>query len=150
MRVEQLMTRKVHTVNPRDTLLAAATIMHEQDVGVVPVIEARRVIGVITDRDICMAAARTDKRLSQMPVERAMSRIVQVCLPDEPIVDVEERMRRAQIRRMPVTDEERRLLGILSINDIAIACKNTRKNGVTREEVAKTLAGISEHRHTPH
>ncbi len=143
------MTRKVHTVNTHDSLLAAATIMTEQDVGVVPVLEGRRVVGMLTDRDICIAAARTDKRLSEMSVERTMSRAVQACLPDEPIADVEERLRRAQIRRMPVTDEERRLIGIISLNDIAIASKNTRKNGVTREEVAKTLAGISEHRHPP-
>lgn len=140
------MTRKVHTVNARDTLLAAASIMREQDVGVVPVVEGRRVVGMLTDRDICLAAARTDRRLSQLVVERYMSRAVQACLGDEPIADVAERMRRGQIRRMPVTDEERRLLGILSLNDIALASKNVRPDGVTRDDVARTLAGISERR----
>jgi CBS domain-containing protein len=149
MRVEQLMTRKVFTVNARDTLSAAATIMAEQDVGVVPVVEGRRVIGILTDRDICLAAARTDKRLSQIPVERVMKRAVHACLPDEPIADIEERMRRAQIRRMPVTDEERRILGIVSLNDLAIASRSPRPDGVTRDEVAKTLAGICEHRQPP-
>lgn len=144
------MTRKVHTVGPHDTLAAAASIMAEEDVGVVPVVEGRRVVGILTDRDICLAAARTDRRLSQILVARVMGRAVQACLPDEPIADVEERMRRGQIRRMPVCDEDRLLLGIISINDIALASRNVRPDGVTREEVARTLAAISEHRHPPH
>lgn len=144
------MTRKVHTVDSGASLRAAAAIMREEDVGVVPVVEGRRVVGVLTDRDICLAAARTDRPLSQQRVSRVMSRAVQTCLPDEPIADVEERMRRGQVRRMPVTDEDRSLLGILSLNDIALASKNVRQDGVTREEVARTLAGICEHRHPPH
>lgn len=149
MHVDQLMTRKVHTVGMDDSLLAAATIMREDDVGVVPVVEGRRVIGMLTDRDICLAAARSDRRLSQIRVRRVMSRAVSACLPDEPIADVAERMRRGQIRRMPVTDEDRRLLGILSLNDIALASRNVREDGVSRECVARTLAGISEHRQPP-
>ncbi len=143
------MTRRVHTVSPRDPLSAAALNMAEQDVGAVPVVEGRRVVGMLTDRDLCLAAARTDRRLSQIAAERVMRRAVQACLPDEPIADVEERMRRGQIRRMPVCDEDRLILGMISLGDIALASKNARPDGVTREEVARTLAGICEHRHRP-
>lgn len=143
------MTRKVHTVDIKSSLRAAATIMREEDVGAVPVVEGRRVVGMITDRDICLAAERTNRPLSEQRVSRVMSRAVHTCLPDEPIIDVEERMRRRQVRRLPVTDEDRRLLGILSLNDIALASRNVREGGITRDEVARTLAGICEHRQPP-
>lgn len=153
MKVEELMTRIVATCDPDDTLEDAAAVMRDHDCGVVPVVrDDGRVIGVVTDRDICMAALETGQQLASIPVPSAMSRAVLVCMPDDDVRHAEEQMRRAQVRRLPVTDAERRIVGILSMNDIALAAEHPRSNGIDRiqlQEVGHTLAAISEHTHPP-
>lgn len=153
MKVAQLMTRAVATCAPGDDMRRAAQLMWDFDCGSIPVVEAdRRVAGIITDRDICMAAMSRGRPLDQMRVDSAMAREVRVCHPDETILAAEERMRVAQVRRLPVVDESDRLVGILSLNDIAreaLREQPRRRKEVPLEEVATTLATISEPRPEP-
>jgi CBS domain-containing protein len=123
--------------------------MWENDVGAVPVVDAAgHAIGMITDRDICMAAYTQGCCLAERPVSAAMSRQLHTCKPGDGIGLVEEMMRRYQVRRIPVVDEGR-VVGILSLNDLAIAAGNRKANKNTQaglEGVATTLARVCERR----
>ena len=149
MRAKELMITNVLTCQAGDSLERAAQLMWEGDVGALPVVDAdKRVIGMITDRDICMAAYTQGCGLGARSVGRAMSRQPHTCKPDDGIALVEEEMRRHQVRRLPVVDEGR-LVGMLSLNDLALAAGNRKgsKTGqVTLEGVATTLARICERR----
>lgn len=120
MKVDSLMTRNVRVCRPNDTLSDAARIMWDEDLGCLPVMdETGRVLAMVTDRDICMAAYTRGASLRDLPVSVAMSRGLLSCSPDTSISDVEHLMRDAQIRRVPVIDAVGSLVGIISLADIA-------------------------------
>jgi CBS domain-containing protein len=149
MRAQELMTTNVLTCQEGESLERAAQLMWEGDVGAIPVVDAdKRVIGMITDRDICMAAYTQGCGLAAPSVGSAMSWQPHTCKPGDGVALVEEAMRRHQVRRLPVVDEGR-LVGMLSLNDLALAAGNRKasKTGqVTLEGVATTLARICDHR----
>jgi CBS-domain-containing membrane protein len=151
MKIEQLMSRPVQSCQRGDTINRAAQIMWEADVGCVPVVDAdNRVVGIVTDRDVAMAAYTQGRLLEHMAVEHVMANEVLTCKAEESIGTVEERMRKHQVRRLPVVDGAGHLIGIVSLNDIAIEAaqeKGVRKREVPLDGVAKTLAAICQHRH---
>lgn len=151
MKIEQLMTRPVQSCQPRDSINRAAHIMWEADVGCVPVVDAdNRVVGMITDRDVAMAAYTQGRALDGISVESAMAKEVHTCSPGDEVASAEERMQKFRIRRLPVVDSESKLVGIVSMNDIALQAaqeKSARKPGVRLDDVALTLASICQHRH---
>ncbi len=151
MTVENIMTRDVTCCGPDETLDRAAQIMWERDCGCVPVLSDGRVVGMITDRDCCMAAYTKGQPLSAIRVGDAMAREVRFCGPREGLATVEERMREYQIRRMPVIEDDGRLVGIVSLNDLALAAERGRgQTGFpTTAEIFDTLAVISHHRGRP-
>lgn len=156
MEVEKLMTRGVRTCGPSEPMARAAQIMWENDCGVVPVVDGEgKVVAMITDRDICMAALMEGKRLSEMPVSLGSSHGV-VKVRDHDSVEVAEAiMQEHQIRRVPVVDAQDRLVGVLSMNDLARSFQATQGGEVTHREVARTLAAVSQPHHpasaqTPH
>src|SRR5688572_17529646 len=117
MRVEHVMNRRPKTVRPHDHLNAAAQVMSERDCGWLPVVdEGGKVVGVITDRDICMAALTRGCALDHAAVEGAMSTNVRAAHPEEPLEDALAAMSNYQVRRMPVIDEEGVLCGLLSMS----------------------------------
>jgi CBS domain-containing protein len=147
MKVEDVMSKDVRACGPNDALSEAARIMWERDCGCVPVLDADgsgRVIAMITDRDICMAAYTQGARLSQIPVHQAMSKGVRACRPGDPLDEAEALMRRFQVRRLPVVDDAGHLLGVLSLADVAEAAASGRggRRGVAEAEVAETLEAI--------
>jgi CBS domain-containing protein len=120
MNIGDLMTRDVRTCAATDSLNDAARIMWEADCGCVPVVEADgTVVGMITDRDICMAAYTQGRRLMHMTVESAASKHVVTIGKDESLRRAEELMRGAQVRRLPVVDTAGHLVGLLSLADLA-------------------------------
>lgn len=144
MNVERLMTRTVWTCAPEDVLSHPAQIMWESDVGCVPVVDReQRVIGIITDRDIAMAAHLRGLKLQGMAVKDVMQWPVHSCRPEDSVTQVENIMRHHQVRRLPVTDADGRLVGLVSLNDLAL---EGGKDGVALSSVATTLADISRHR----
>lgn len=118
--VHDIMRVRVYTCSPEETLHRAAQIMWEKDCGCLPVIGAGRIVqAVITDRDICMAAFTQGVALAESKVASAMSRSLTVCSPDDPLGGVEELMRAAQVRRVPVADANGVLIGMITLGDIA-------------------------------
>jgi CBS domain-containing protein len=151
MKIEQLMTRPVQSCQPTDTLNRAAHIMWEADVGCAPVVDSEnRVIGMITDRDIAMASYTQGRTLDAISVESAMAKQVHTCMPSDDVSDAEIRMRKFQVRRLPVVDAASKLVGIVSMNDLAIEAarsQSARKPDARLNGVALTLADICQHRH---
>ena len=142
MRIAQIMSKDVATCRIEDACERAAQLMWDRDIGCIPVIDREdHVAGIITDRDICMAAYTRGEPLRAIPVRAVMSTGVLTCLPDDELATVEKAMAAAQVRRMPVIDEHGHTVGIVSLNDLARA--TAQKNGVTATEVASTLAAIS-------
>jgi CBS domain-containing protein len=134
------MHKDVITCRASDYLDIPAQLMWEHDIGCVPVIDDEgHVSGMITDRDICMAAYTQGLPLRALPVALSMSRHVFACTANDSLDDVERTMRQRQIRRMPVINGENHPVGMVSLNDIARA---SQTNGVTAKEVATTLAAI--------
>jgi CBS domain-containing protein len=147
--VEQLMTRKVTVCTDADTLNRAAQLMWESDCGCIPVISADgdgAVVGIITDRDIAMAAYTQGQPLAAIPVRTAMATKVIACHGEDSIIDAENLMRENGVRRLPVLDKSGHLVGILSLNDLAREAQSEAPMGkrasVAAEGVLQTLASV--------
>src|SRR4051812_28902645 len=121
LEVSDLMTRNVASLRASEPLSTAAKMLWDEDCGAIPVLEDQgdRVVGMLTDRDICMATWSRNLAPSQIPAAQAMSRGLVYCSPTDSIDTAEGTMRSCQVRRLPVLDSAHRLLGILSITDIA-------------------------------
>jgi CBS domain-containing protein len=117
--VKSIMTDVPATCSPEDTLNAAAQRMWDLDCGAVPVLEEGELSGIITDRDICMAAYTRGLPLTAIRIGEIMAKHVRACAPEDSLERAAALMADAQVRRLPVVDAERRLLGIVSLADIA-------------------------------
>ena len=149
MSIKEFMSQPVITCPENSTLDHAARLMWEFDCGIVPVVnDDGRLAGVVTDRDICMAAYTQGRALSTIPVTTAMSKQVIAVHGDDLVEHVEELMRENQIRRLPVIDVEGRPAGLVSMNDLARLAARTKKSGVDRELV-RTVAAVCEPRPRP-
>jgi CBS domain-containing protein len=121
MRIDKLMTGHITTCGPQDSLERAASLMWESDCGFLPVTGGdggRWIDGVITDRDICMAALFQGKALHELRVEDAMAKKVQTCKASDTIEHAQRQMQNAQIRRLPVLGHDGALVGVISMADI--------------------------------
>jgi len=142
--VGDLMTRSVRSCGPDDALAEAGRALWEGDCGCVPVVAdgpSERLVGVLTDRDVCMAAWTTGARLPALRVRDAMATSLHTCGPDDPVSHALELMSEAQVRRLPVLDETGRLVGILSLADVARASADPA-SGVDPEDVGEALRAI--------
>jgi CBS domain-containing protein len=119
MNVCDCMTRDVSVVSPNDTLQQAAKIMGQIDAGILPVAENDRLVGMITDRDIAIRAVGEGKDPVQTRVRDVMTTEVRYVYEDDAISDAADNMAELQVRRLPVISREKRLVGIISLGDIA-------------------------------
>ena len=117
--VADVMTRDVRVVGPTETVQRAAQLMDELNVGVIPVCEGRKLVGMLTDRDITVRGVAAGKDAAGTPVSEVMSGSVRWCYEDQPLEDVLDEMRDTQIRRMPVVDRQQQIVGIVSLGDLA-------------------------------
>src|SRR3712207_1543386 len=117
MRIADVMTRDVRVIQPDRTVRDAARLMDEMNVGVLPVCDGHRLVGMITDRDIAVRSTATGVAPDRHRVEEIMSRSLQWCFAEDDAEDVLRHMSEKQIRRMPVVDAERRLVGIVALGD---------------------------------
>jgi len=140
MFVRECMTNQVELATPSMSVLEAACRMRDGDFGVLPVAEKDRLIGMVTDRDITVRAVAEGKDPEQTMVRDIMSSQVLYCYEDQTVDEVSKNMGDQQVRRLPVLDRNKRLVGILSIGDIAIPEK-------TAPHVAEALSQISRHEH---
>ena len=147
MKISQIMRTDVEVCAIDDNLASAASRMWDCDLGCLPVVDdAGQVVGMVTDRDICMAALTRGQALHEIPVPVAMAKEVLSCPPDATLVEAEEVMRSGQVRRLPVVDSEGCLVGIVSLNDLALLAEREvgRKNrDLSAQEITATLAAIS-------
>jgi CBS domain-containing protein len=118
VKVADIMTRAVHSIRPENSIAQAARSMADNDVGVLPVIDGSRLLGMVTDRDVAVraVAARVD---TDSPVSRIMSEGIATCSPDDDVLEALETMANEQVRRLPVCDEQDRVVGIIGIADAA-------------------------------
>ncbi len=144
MLIQDLMSTDVQTCRSYESLNAAAQKMWDGDIGAIPVLDDKqRVVGMVTDRDICMAAYMHGRPLDQMVIAETMSRSLVTCTPTDNIAHAEQLMRENAVRRLPVVDDGRHVVGIISMNDIARAVARLHRG---QGELAATMAAISQPR----
>jgi len=152
MKVKDLMTTEVKSCAEYSTLNTAAQIMWDHDIGCVPIVDKEsHVIGMLTDRDICMSAYIQGLPLTGALVTSAMSKEVCSCRPEDDIAAAEKLMREKQVHRLPVVNAERRLVGLISLNDIAREAAQEsqmrKPRQVSDAEVAQVIASVCSPRH---
>lgn len=143
MKIAECMTRDVKIVDPDETLQGAAQRMGEIDVGILPVGEEDRLIGMITDRDIAIRGMGMGREPSAK-VREIMSDEVLYCFEDEEVDDVLNNMGEIQVRRLPVLDRDKRLVGIVSISDLANGDGEAEHTGQTLTIIASPSARHSQ------
>jgi len=136
MRIRDVMSRDVKLASPNDTVQHAAELMAEIDAGSIPVGEDDRIVGILTDRDIALRAVARGKAPDQCRVRDIMSPDIKYVYEDESVDDLARNMGELQLRRLPVLNRDKRLVGIVSLGDLAQA-----KKGMASE----ALAGVSRH-----
>jgi CBS domain-containing protein len=152
VKVQDLMVKNAAACYPQSTLDEAARIMWERDCGFVPVVESAasaQLVGVITDRDVCMAAYTRGARLKDLRVVDAMAKVVRTCQPGDTLAEAESCLSQARVRRLPVVDESGQLLGVLSLADLARQAFRERtrsKPEVKESEVGALVAAVCQPR----
>lgn len=150
MKVKEIMSEHPLTCRRETDLSAAAWLMWEGDCGVLPVVDdSNQVVGMITDRDICMASATKGHAPSDIYVGEVATGGVVSCGEDDDIMTALKLMKAGQVRRLPVTDRDGTLVGVLSMNDVILHADNARKNGSYRISISdafNALKEISKHR----
>jgi CBS domain-containing protein len=153
MKVREVMTRETAFCGLDTSLAGAVEIMQKFNCGFLPVVgEGGNVIGVITDRDICIALGQRDQKPSEvlvrdvmLPKDRTFPAL-HVCTPDDKVHCVLKTMRAQKIRRLPVVDREGALQGVLSIDEVVLsACERAGPEGISCKEVVETLKAIRKH-----
>ena len=150
MKVEAVMAREVQCCGPHTNLAAAAKMMWDSDCGVLPVLNVEGgVLGVITDRDICLAVATTNKLAADITVWETVSGKAYTCRTSDDVHTALDIMKRHEVRRLPVVDENGILQGMISMNDLVLhagEAKPKKAPALSYEDVIKGLKAISAHR----
>ncbi|MBW8744576.1 MAG: CBS domain-containing protein [Sphingomonas sp.] len=138
MKVNECMTREVTIVDPDDTIEEAARTMADIDAGILPVGEDDRLVGMVTDRDIAIRGVGQGREPSAK-VRDVMSPEVRYCFDDDDAEDVLNNMAELQVRRMPVLSRSKRLVGVISITDLALNGGEAHTGEVLREIARPSL-----------
>src|SRR5688500_306008 len=136
MRVSEAMSRDVRVADPGQSIRDVAKIMADIDAGVIPVGENDRLVGMITDRDIAVRAVAAGKG-PDTPVRDVMTQDVKYCYEDEDLNHVAKNMAELRVRRLPVLNREKRLVGILSLGDLALT--------QGKKAAGEAVTGVSRH-----
>lgn len=145
MKVKEIMAPNAKAIWLTESLTDAARLMWENDCGVLPIIkDGRKVVGMITDRDICMAMAMRNRSPSGVSVEEVMSGQVYAVGPEDNVDQALQAMQQHRIRRLPVVNGAGELEGILSMNDVVLNAKASN-DGIAYEDVVKTYQAICQH-----
>src|SRR5262245_10290921 len=137
MQARQVMTSRVECISPAATLQQAASRMVALDVGALPVCDNDRLVGMITDRDITLRSVAHGHDPKNDSVRETMTPQIVYCFDDQDVAEIAEMMRDKQVRRLPVLDHNKRLVGIISLGDLAVETGDDRMSG-------HALEGISE------
>ena len=132
MNVSDVMTTQVTWVGPDATITEIARRMRSEDIGSVPVAHNDRLIGMVTDRDIVTRAVADDGEIARTTARQVMSASVLYCFADESVASVLKNMGENQVRRLPVVDRDKRLVGIVSLGDLSLAA-DTKAGGALKK-----------------
>ena len=144
MKVKEIMTSDVKSCGLDTNLAAAAEIMWQNDCGALPVTDGGgNVVGMITDRDICIAAATRARSEGDITVREVLSKPLRSCSPADDIRSAMETMKAQQLRRLPVVDGDGRLSGILSLHDIAVQARGKQAAGISPNDVLDAFISIT-------
>lgn len=150
MKVQDIMTSDVQCCGPDTNLAAAAKMMWDSDCGALPVLNVQgQVMSMITDRDICMAAATKNKPASDITVWETVTGKVHTCHLSDDVHTALDIMKREKVRRIPVVDEDGILQGIVAMNDFVLLAgeaKGGKAPALSYEDVVRTMKAISAHR----
>ena len=143
--VSEIMTRNIRVVSPEENLQRAAQAMDELDVGALPVCVGERLVGMVTDRDITIRGVAAGKAPDAAQVNEVMSTDVRWVFEDQPLGDLMTQMADGRIRRIPVVsrDEQHRLVGIVSLGDVAVRTETGVERKQNVEEVLETVSSPS-------
>ncbi len=144
MKAKDVMSKNVFCCTPEDSIQKAALLMRDHDVGAVPVVNdcnERKLLGIVTDRDVCVKVVAAGKTTNSINVSEVMTKRPFTCGPDDSIEACEAIMETNQVRRVPVVDSRGVCMGIIAQADIALRD--------TAEHAYRTIAGISKHRAQP-
>ncbi|MGH9768230.1 MAG: CBS domain-containing protein [Blastocatellia bacterium] len=145
MKIQNIMTTNVASCSPDANLADAAGQLWENDCGWLPVADGEgKVVGVVTDRDICMAVATKNRPASEIPAREVMTGAVHACHPNDDVKSAIKTMRNEKVLRLPVVDDEGKLQGVISMNDIMIQTESG-KSGLSCEEVLSARNVIGAH-----
>jgi CBS domain-containing protein len=148
MKIKEIMTRDVQCCGPDTNLAAAAKMMWDSDCGALPILNVQgQVMGMITDRDICMATATKNKPASEITVWETSSGKAYTCRETDDVHTALDIMKRERIRRLPVVDDDGVLQGIVAMNDFILAAGEGKKGSdLSCEDVMRAMKAISAHR----
>ena len=138
MMVREVMTKDVRLVDPSTTLKHAAQLMRDGDFGLLPIGDNDRLVGTVTDRDITVRCVAAGKDPGSTTVREAMSEGVVYCFEDQEVDEVAALMGDRQVRRLPVLSREKRMVGIVSLGDLAV-------DDTADDEAGEALSEISQH-----
>ena len=140
MKVKKLMKTDVGCCNAGDDLTKAVEIMRVKDCGAVPVVDGeKKLVGIVTDRDICLAVSDLDKKPSEIKVNEVIKKRIVACAETDDLKTALKKMKRIKVKRLPVVDKNREVVGILSITDFLVSLK---KDKSLRKKVYSTLKAI--------
>ena len=150
MKVQDIMTREVKFCGPDINLAAAAEILWRNNCGALPVLDSEgKVIGVLTDRDMCIALGTRNQRASDLAAREVAVKPVFTCRPDDDVHEALRAMRKHQVRRVPVVDVDSKLTGIVCLDEIVLHAEkaDNKKHGtISYEDVVNTMKAVCEHR----
>lgn len=147
MQAQDIMSADPVCVTPQTSMEEAARLMKDHDVGVLPVVSeegSRRLVGVITDRDITVRHVAEGHSSPDCPVSEAMSENVKTCRTDTAVEDVMETMGREQVRRIPIVDERGSLVGMVSQADVVLEARDEKKAEEMVENISKPFGKHSQ------
>jgi len=140
MNIRDVMTPNPRTLSPEDSIQNAARIMRDEDTGAVPVVENGRVLGMVTDRDIVIRLVAEGGDASSAKVRDAMSERLTTIDPDQDLDEAMRLMADHQVRRLPVCEEDGRLVGMLSLGDVALGSASMRGVGEALASISTSVA----------
>jgi CBS domain-containing protein len=150
MKVQEIMTASAKACAFTNNLADAASLMWENDCGILPVVaEGGKVVGLLTDRDICMAAALKGQQLANIAVEDTISGKVFSCKPDDDVHVALKTMQENRVRRLPVVAADGTLKGVLSMNDVVLKAEEAKEKKLPElsyNDVVNTYKAICQHR----
>jgi CBS domain-containing protein len=137
MKLKDVMTSQVEVVHPDAMLQEAAQKMKVLDVGSLPVCDGQRLVGALTDRDITIRAVAEGRNPTTTPVREAMTPQVIYCFDDQSVKEAAQLMQDKQIRRLPILNRDKRLVGIVSLGDLAVDTGKEKMVGETLTEISQ-------------